>query len=77
MKLFQARANIASVIGTDAALFRANVDQEIVDRRVSMDAVFACEPARHGVSRHGQQLGLVWIDIARGECYQRVPQLVD
>ena len=77
MKLLQARADIARVIGTDATLFRADVDQEIVDGRVALDTVFASELARHSVSGHRQELGLLWVDIAWCERHQRVTQSID
>src|ERR1700688_4939117 len=77
MKFFQARADITGVIGTDATLFRPNVNEKIMDGRVPGNAIFPCELAGHVVSRHRQQLSLARIDIVRSERDERVPQTSD
>src|SRR6266404_1632803 len=63
-------------MGAVATFFLANVNQVIMDRRVSGDTIFACEAARHPMRGHRQQLSLGWV-YSRRERYEGVAQAID
>ena len=76
-KFFQTRANVSRVIGANAFLLHANIDQIVVDRGISSDSVFARKLSRCAVSSFGQQCRFVRIDSARRERHQGIAQIVD
>ena len=77
MKFFQARADIAGVIGADSLLLHADVDQVVVNRRVAMHAVVPSALARRPMRGFGHQRRLTWVDCARRKRNERVAEIVD
>lgn len=76
-ELPQARADVVSVIGADAPLFDANVDEIIVHGRIAVDAIVARALSRRLMRNLRQQLRLARVNRLGRERDQRVTQIRD